>query len=124
MVWKQVLWVALGGSLGSVCRLLGQKWVASIITQQFPYGTLFVNIAGCFLIGIFYGISVRHQFFIPDLRLFLMSGFCGGFTTFSAFTLESMGLLSEQKWIPFLLYLAASVGFGLVSTFSGYFIAR
>ena len=124
MVWKQVLWVALGGSLGSAFRFLGQKWVASFITHQFPYGTLFVNIAGCFLIGIFYGISVRHQFFTPDLRLLLMSGFCGGFTTFSAFTLESMGLLSEQKWILFLLYLAASVGFGLVATFSGYFIAR
>ncbi|MBL0135395.1 MAG: fluoride efflux transporter CrcB [Chitinophagaceae bacterium] len=124
MLWKHLLLVALGGGVGSVARFLGQKWLAGSFNTQFPYGTLFVNILGCLLIGLIYGLASRHEWMNPEWRILLMTGFCGGFTTFSAFTLESMGLLQEQKILPFFIYLFTSVAIGLAATFAGYWITR
>ncbi len=122
MLWKNILLVALGGSLGSVARYLSHKYISSFSSHPFPTGTLLVNIIGCLLIGVFYGLSVKQNFLNPELRLLLMTGFCGGFTTFSAFTLEGMNLLHQQRVFLFLLYFAASVFIGLAATFLGYWI--
>jgi CrcB protein len=122
MLWKNILLVALGGSLGSVARFLSHKYIGSLSSHPFPTGTLLVNIIGCLLIGVFYGLSVKQNYLTPELRLLLMTGFCGGFTTFSAFTLEGMNLLQQQRVFLFLLYFAASVFIGLGATFLGYWV--
>ena len=124
MLWKNILLVALGGSLGSIARYLSSKYITSISSHPFPTGTLLVNIIGCLLIGLFYGLSVKQNYLTPEFRLLLMTGFCGGFTTFSAFTLEGMNLLHQQRVFLFLLYFAASVIIGLAATFLGYWITK
>jgi fluoride exporter len=125
---SNVLLVGLGGAMGSMARYLCQRWFASVQTSAFPWGTFAVNAAGCLLIGIFWGLSLRtaqeHQTFHPGWQLFLMTGLCGGFTTFSAFTLEGIGLLKEQKPVVFFAYIAASVLTGLFVTYLGLKITR
>ena len=119
-----LLLIALGGAIGSVARYGCQKWITTIFPQAFPLGTFIVNITGCLLIGIFWGLSFRSFAATEGWKLFLMTGLCGGFTTFSAFTLESIGLLKEQRPGLFILYVAGSVLLGLLATFAGMKIIR
>lgn len=121
---RQLLWIALGGSIGSILRFLSQKWAGQLLGEHFPFGTLVVNIAGCLLIGIFYDLSVRHSSFSPDLRLLLMTGFCGGFTTFSAFSLENMALLQQERYAAVIAYTGISVAAGLLAVWAGYWLSR
>jgi CrcB protein len=111
-----LLLVGAGGAIGSIARWLCQRWVSYQFPHAFPLGTFAVNITGCFLIGIFWGLSFRNT---ENWRLFLMTGLCGGFTTFSAFTLEGMSLLKENKTGLFFLYIAGSVAGGLLATYAG-----
>ncbi len=124
MIWKNMVMVALGGSVGAVARFLSTKYISSFFPQSFHWGTFIVNIVGCFLVGLFYSFSIRQSYFTPELRLLLLTGFCGGFTTFSAFTLEGMNLLNEQRVLSFLLYFAASILVGLAATFLGYWAGK
>lgn len=121
---RQLLFIALGGSIGSIARFLSQKWAGHLLGEHFPFGTLVVNIAGCLLIGIFYDLSVRHSNFSPDLRLLLMTGFCGGFTTFSAFSLENMALLQQERYAAVIVYTGISVAAGLLAVLAGYWLSR
>jgi CrcB protein len=90
----------------------------------FPTGTLLVNLSGCFLIGVLWGVVSRSLTWNDEMKLLLMTGFCGGFTTFSAFTLEGIGLLKENKAALFFVFVAASVVGGLLATFIGIRIAK
>ena len=121
---KNLLIVGLGGAAGSILRYAVQKFFQSQTAAAFPSGTLLVNIAGCFLIGILWGIASRSLTWNEEVKLLLMTGFCGGFTTFSAFTLEGIGLLKENKTALFFIYLTASVVGGLLATFIGIRIAK
>lgn len=116
---KNILFVALGGGAGSVLRFLCHKWVAGFSTLSFPLGTFIVNIVGCFLIGVFFSLATKNAEFNTEWQLLLMTGLCGGFTTFSAFTLDGMGLLKQDKTGLFLLYIGASVLLGLLATWMG-----
>ena len=108
---NNILLVGLGGSVGSILRYLCQRtW-----NQQFPYGTLLVNIAGCFLIGLLWGMIGKQM--DEQKKLLLITGFCGGFTTFSAFTQEGVQMMMENRWLSFGLYTLASVAGGLAATF-------
>lgn len=115
---KGVLLVGLGGAAGSILRFLCQRWTSSL-NLSFPVGTFLVNIIGCFLIGLFFSYATKHVNFNYDMQLLLMTGLCGGFTTFSAFTLEGMGLIKQDKTGMFLFYIAASVLLGLFATWIG-----
>ncbi|HEU4472514.1 MAG TPA: fluoride efflux transporter CrcB [Flavisolibacter sp.] len=106
--------VAFGGALGSVCRYLLQRQLNS----NFPYGTLLVNLLGCLLIGFLWGLFARNA--DEQKRLLWMSGFCGGFTTFSAFGQESIQLLMDNRWLTFALYTTASLAGGLLVTYLGF----
>lgn len=118
---KSLLLVGLGGAAGSILRFLLQR-IANV--PQFPYGTLLINIAGCFLIGLLWGFIQRANNNNEGLRLLAMTGFCGGFTTFSAFTYEGLQMVESQKWFLFCLYLSASMIGGLLATFTGYKITN
>ena len=124
MLWKNIFWVAMGGSIGSVARYLAHRFISSNTPVVFPYGTLLVNITGCLLIGIFFGVSMRIENFGSEWKLLLMTGLCGGFTTFSAFTLEGMQLIQQQRGMLFVLYFSLSVFAGLLATFLGYWLTR
>ena len=121
---KNFLIVGLGGAVGSMLRYAVQKFFQAQTAAAFPTGTLLVNIAGCFLIGILWSMVSRSLTWNEEMKLLLMTGFCGGFTTFSAFTLEGIGLLKENKMALFLIYLTASVVGGLLATFIGIRIAK
>lgn len=121
---KNLLLVGLGGGLGSIARYLCQKWVTNSYSSHFPWGTFAINVTGCLAIGIFWGISFKNFDTNENWKLFLMTGLCGGFTTFSAFSLEGIGLIKEQRHGLFLLYVAGSVLIGLIATYIGMRIAR
>src|SRR5687767_1799578 len=109
------LLVGIGGAAGSMVRYLLQRQ----LNADFPLGTLSVNLIGCLLIGIFWGLITRQQ--MNTLwQLTLLTGFCGGFTTFSSFTLESLQLLQNNRYLFFALYTISSIVFGLLATFAGY----
>ncbi|MDP9230256.1 MAG: fluoride efflux transporter CrcB [Bacteroidota bacterium] len=116
---KNLLFVALGGGLGSMIRYTCQKWIYEIYPHTFPLGTFMVNLSGCFLIGIFYAIAEKSSVLTPEWRLLLTTGLCGGFTTFSAFAFENLTLLRSGDISYFLLYTGASVILGIAAVFAG-----
>ena len=113
---KNVLLVGMGGAVGSMLRYSVQRFVN---TTAIPYGTLLVNLTGCFLIGLFWGFFSKNSI-TPATGLLLMSGFCGGFTTFSAFTYEGVQMMQDNRWMLLAGYIGASVFGGLLATFTGY----
>ena len=116
---KEILLAGAGGFLGSVFRFLMCKWFTPASLLPLPWGTLAVNLGGCFLIGIFYGLISRNAMG-ESWRIFLAIGICGGFTTFSAFSSETFSLLQRGFVSNALAYLAISVGVGLAATFAGW----
>ena len=121
---KSLLMVGLGGGAGSILRYLIQRWTQNTAVTTFPIGTFVINIIGCFFVGLFWGWFSRNMNWNEEIKLLLITGFCGGFTTFSAFTLESMGLLKDHKTNLFLLYIAGSVLAGLLATYTGLRLAK
>ena len=116
----KILLIGLGGFLGSVARYVTAKFVDDKLSPAFPYGTLTVNILGSFLLGILYIIALRKAGLTENGRLFLGVGFCGGFTTFSSFTVEGLYMLQHQRWLNFIIYTIASISLGLIATIIGY----
>lgn len=119
---KNILLVASGGAVGSVLRYLVSKWIQESSATAFPLATMVVNIVGCLLIGIFYGLTERWGL-SGELKLLLTVGFCGGFTTFSTFMNENLMLLRSQEALLSCLYVALSVGIGLLAVWAGKTIA-
>jgi fluoride exporter len=116
---KSILMVGFGGAAGSILRFAIQKILQPHSVASFPTGTFLINIVGCFLIGILWGITSRSDSWNEEIKLLLMTGLCGGFTTFSAFTLEGIGLLKENKTGLFLVYIGGTVILGLFATYIG-----
>ena len=116
--------IAVGGAVGSVSRYLLQLLVARHFVHPFPLGTLLVNVLGCLLIGFFYAAAERGTIGSPELRLLLTTGFCGGFTTFSTFSYETIALLTDGEYAYGALYVAGSVLLGLGATFAGVVAVR
>lgn len=112
-----LLIIGAGGFLGSVARYLVQQGVSKILPVIFPYGTLAVNLSGCFLIGILYALADRGSLLSPEWRFFLATGLCGGFTTFSTFSYEAYTLLREEQYLFLSLYVSISVVGGIFATF-------
>jgi CrcB protein len=118
-----VFLVGVGGMLGSVARYLAQL-AALRLGAAFPVDTLAVNVLGSFLIGLVYGWSEKAEDPAPAWRLFLTTGFCGGFTTFSAFSLESISLLKSGNLSYTFLYICGSVLSGLGACLAGLLATR
>ena len=112
---KQMILIFIGGGTGSMLRYLISKWLGSAV---FPLGTFAVNIIVCFLIGLLGTWIARHSL-SPDLRLLLVVGICGGFTTFSTFSNEALTMLRSNQHILCLAYIFLSIAAGLAATFVG-----
>lgn len=116
---RNLILVGVGGFLGSVFRYLVTILLARQFTTSFPLGTLTVNIVGCFLIGILFALSEKGNLLTPEWRIFLTTGFCGGFTTFSTFSYESIRLLQDGEMLYLSLNVIVSVVIGFASTYLG-----
>jgi CrcB protein len=121
---RTLLLVGTGGFLGSVSRFLASRFMQNNFPSAFPFGTFFVNITGCFLIGLIYGFSERNSLFTSGWKIFLAVGFCGGFTTFSTFANENLAMLRDGDFFHFLLYTGLSVFLGIAATFFGVLITK
>jgi CrcB protein len=111
---KELFLVAFGGALGAVARwMLSGVILHHTVDWKFPLGTFIVNTVGCVMAGIVAGLIVKQDMFTPSARLFLLTGLLGGFTTFSAFGVESMYLLRRGEFAVMALYVLLSVGGGI-----------
>lgn len=121
---RNLLLIAAGSMLGGVARYLCALGIARIALTAFPYGTFAVNVAGCLAIGLVYGFAERFDWFSADLRLFLATGFCGGFTTFSSFAYENIELLLDKDYLTFAMYSALSFVLGLAAAYAGVSLSK
>jgi fluoride exporter len=119
-----ILIVGLGGGVGSILRYLCQKWINESYQHNFPLATFLVNVFGCLLIGIFYALGEKGNILSPQTRLLLITGLCGGFTTFSTFAFENMNLLRTGDNFYFFLYAVGSVVLGIAAVYVGSFIIK
>lgn len=117
---KKIALVFIGGGIGSICRHLLSISITPIAAIAFPLATFLANILGCFFIGLLVGkINLSRS-----LNLLLVTGFCGGFTTFSTFSKESLSLLQSQQTFLAITYIAASILVGTSLVFLGYSITN
>ncbi|MEO8086937.1 MAG: fluoride efflux transporter CrcB [Bacteroidota bacterium] len=116
---KTILAIGSGSFIGGISRYLLSQLVQSRGITAFPLATFSVNIIGCFLIGIVFAFGERSSI-SPELRLFLATGILGGFTTFSAFSYETFGLLRNGQFMVASTYIIGSVLFGVLATWTGY----
>ena len=116
---KSIMIVGFGGFIGTVARFLISRYFQENVSSVFPWGTFIVNIVGCLLIGLIYGISEKGELMSPEVRLFLAVGICGGFTTFSTFSNDAFMLLRQDEWIRFAFYTSLSFFLGLLAVYAG-----
>ena len=118
--------VAVGGAMGSVARF----WLAGVMTTltgpRFPWGTLLINVVGSFVIGLVAAATLTPERIAmhPTMRIFLMTGVCGGFTTFSAFSLQTLELMQGGELVPAFGYAVGSVVLCVVATYCGWLLGR
>lgn len=118
---KNLLVVAVGGGLGSTGRYLLSGWILHrFLNWQFPLGTFIVNVLGCLFVGLLGGLVVKQDFFSAEMRLFLFTGIAGGFTTFSAFGLETLYLLRKDEVGMAAAYVVLSVIVGVFVLWGGF----
>lgn len=123
-MFKEILIAECGGFVGTAGRYLVGKWSAGIWHGAFPMGTFLVNIIGCFIIGLFFGLLENAKVMTPQENVLLITGFCGGFTTFSSFA-DDMWVLGQQgQWVTFGVYLGLSVVLGILCVWAGRAIIR
>lgn len=116
---RQLLLVFFGGGLGSVTRFVLGKWISTLHQHHFPWGTLAANVGACLAVGFFIGLADHKQIISPASRIFWVVGFCGGFSTFSTFSVETINLIQQGFTISSFSYLLASVALCVGATFAG-----
>jgi CrcB protein len=115
----QVLFVALGGAIGSAARYLVGGWFAARFGAAFPYGTFVINVTGSFIVGLFLAYAQERVSLSPYWRLFFAVGFVGGYTTFSTFEYESIRLIQDDEMLLAAVYLIGSVVTGGIAAIAG-----
>jgi len=116
---KELVLVFVGGGIGSIVRFLLGKGVNLLHSHHFPFGTLAVNVVACFVLGYVIGLADHRHVLSPAARLFWAVGFCGGFSTFSTFSAETLSLIQNGFHFSTLLYIVSSLVLCLTATFGG-----
>jgi fluoride exporter len=121
---KTLLIIGFGGAIGSMLRFLTSVLVNKYWANNFPLATLITNVLGCFLIGFIIGVLEKNNLTNSDLKWFLITGFCGGYTTFSTFGYENVTLFQSQNSVLAFLYIGLSVFIGLMAVWFGLFMNK
>lgn len=121
---KTLLLIGLGGAIGSMLRYLTLVMVNKYWPHHFPLATFITNVVGCFLIGLIVGLLAKNNLSDSEWKWFLITGFCGGYTTFSAFGYENIQLLQNQNVLIAFAYIALSVVMGLLAVWFGLFVTK
>jgi len=116
--------VGAGSFLGGGTRFLSQQFFVKTFSTSFPINTMFVNIIGSFIIGVLFALSEKYNIFSNEVRMFLTVGFCGGFTTFSTFSLDTLNLMKNGQFGLALFYVLISVIVGFLAAFLGIFLIK
>lgn len=120
---KQLLLVFIGGGFGSMARFLAIRYLNRSV-YEFPYGTFLVNVLGSLLMGIVLGLVIKSNTLSQNQTLFLATGFCGGFTTFSTFAYENHVFLKSGDFMSFAIYTIASFVVGFLAVFLGIWLVK
>ncbi|TYT73280.1 fluoride efflux transporter CrcB [Desulfobotulus mexicanus] len=121
---QKILMVALGGALGTLCRYGLSTGVHSLLGRNFPWGTLTVNMLGCFMFGLIWVMAEEKNLIPESLRIMLLVGFMGAFTTFSTFIFENSNLIHHGEWIRLMVNLAGQNFLGFMALYLGYALGR
>ena len=121
---KSLFFVGLGSCVGGIARYLLSRLVQQMTFSAFPFGTMTVNVIGCFAIGVFYSLFEQQNLMNTYLKLFLIVGFCGGFTTFSTFMNENTLMIKEGNFFSSLLYTGSSFFLGFIMLYVGYWLVK
>ncbi len=116
------IWLALGGAIGTLARYALNGLVSARLGETFPWGTMVINITGSFIIGVFAALTAPEGRWLAPaaFRPFFMVGICGGYTTFSSFTLQTLTLAQDKEWFYASLNILLSVALGLVAVWLGH----
>ena len=120
----KLLLIGIGGFIGSISRYLLEGIVSRHTTIAFPYGTLVVNLLGCFLIGLFFGVAEGKLLFNINVRSFIVIGLFGGFTTFATFSYETFSLFKEGEVFFAIINIASSVIIGIIALWGGHMLGK
>ena len=121
---NDVLVISLGAIFGANCRWLISRWAAKFISPIFPFGTLFINLSGSFIVGFFMIWSTQRVLVDPRWRLLIVVGFCGAFTTFSSFAFETMAYFEQGQWMMMAANFVSNNLLCLAAALAGMALAR
>ncbi|MFN8237076.1 MAG: fluoride efflux transporter CrcB [Chitinophagales bacterium] len=121
---KQIVLVGIGGGTGSIFRYLTSVFTVRYYSNVFPLATFIANLIGCLLIGLFIGYIDRNHTLSPDYRFLLVTGFCGGYTTFSSFALENFNLFHSQNYFTLASYILISILMGYLAVALGMYLSK
>ena len=121
---SDVLIISIGAVFGANCRWLINRWAAKFVGPVFPFGTLFINVSGSFVVGFFMIWSTQRVLLDPRWRLLIVVGFCGAFTTFSSFAYETIAYFAQGQWMLLLANFAANNLLCLGAALAGMALAR
>lgn len=121
---REVIAIAAGGAAGSVLRYWMSTWTHAVLGRGFPYGTLTVNVLGCLLMGLLYVLFLERMTSDTAMRAGVLVGLLGGFTTFSAFSMETFNLIEQSAWLKAAVNVIASVILSIAGAWAGVIIGR